>query len=388
MFIMENIEDYIKEVDKLDFSIAVIRLQSRLYEVLENIRNRGNKVSATVMSGIKKIHDYIGERSANVSEANAVYRSKLTEMERHNKSYEELAEKISKRSISTPTETVPPNLQRQREEDHSVIVTATSSSDSIDEIKKDIKKLCKSGSAPIPDDVMTTKSGQIILKLKNRGDAEDLQKALMKEEELKSRIKVNVPFKRRERVLILSVDPTVSDDIILSTISKITADIGLNSGAPRNFADKLNDPSLSDSAKKILEEIVANKAKEIRIVRKINTKAGKINWLLDVDNDLKEYLIAKRRICIDLERYRLVEFSPIIRCFKCQGFGHMSNRCKGALHCAKCSAEHLTRDCKSAEIVCANCYFKDPDTGCDHRADSLNCPAYQEYRQNVISSRL
>lgn len=41
----------------------------------------------------------------------------------------------------------------------------------MDGIKKDIEKLCKSGSVPIPGDVMTTKSGQVILKPKNRRDA-------------------------------------------------------------------------------------------------------------------------------------------------------------------------------------------------------------------------
>lgn len=106
-----------------------------------------------------------------MSENNIVYRTKLSEMERHNKSYEDLSEKILRRSMGTLIETVPSLLQWQRDEDHSVIITAAVSWYNVDDIKKDIEKLCKSGSAPIPGDVMTTKLGHIILKPKNRRDA-------------------------------------------------------------------------------------------------------------------------------------------------------------------------------------------------------------------------
>lgn len=60
-------------------------------------------MSAMVMSDIKKMHNYIGERLTAVSAAYAVYRTKNIEL---------LSKKISKRSMGTPTETVPLLLQR------------------------------------------------------------------------------------------------------------------------------------------------------------------------------------------------------------------------------------------------------------------------------------
>lgn len=110
--------------------------------------------------------------------------------------------------------------------------------------------------------------------------------------------------------------------------------------------------------------------------------------MLDVDCETKDRLLAKKRVCIDLERYRIVQFVTIVRCFKCQAFGHMSGRCPGVLTCVKCSGDHNISDCKSSSVRCSNCYFKDQEADCEHRADSLDCPEYQIYRQSILPKRL
>lgn len=120
--------------------------------------------------------------------------------------------------------------------------------------------------------LLTRKSGQIILKLKNRRDADDLQEALMKEE-FKSMINVNIPFRRRERIQNLYFE-SLSENIILLTIFKIVADMSLDSAVSGITADKLSYPLLSDSARQIIEEYRDFKAREIMVVRKINRKAG------------------------------------------------------------------------------------------------------------------
>ncbi|GBN89332.1 hypothetical protein AVEN_63608-1 [Araneus ventricosus] len=61
-----------------------------------------------------------------------------------------------------------------------------------------------------------------------------------------------------------------------------------------------------------------------------------------------------------------------IRCFKCQRFGHSKTACRGRQTCCKCaSVDHLTSDCQSAELLCANC--KQP-----HSADSKDCPQWEK----------
>ena len=52
----------------------------------------------------------------------------------------------------------------------------------------------------------------------------------------------------------------------------------------------------------------------------------------------------------------------IVRCFKCQMFGHMSAKCQSADKCGHCSENHLFRECpnKKQEINCAQCNLKHP----------------------------
>ena len=47
----------------------------------------------------------------------------------------------------------------------------------------------------------------------------------------------------------------------------------------------------------------------------------------------------------------------IIRCFKCQKFGHISTKYQSGEKCGHCSEDHLFRDCpnKNQESKCANC---------------------------------
>ncbi|GBO22673.1 hypothetical protein AVEN_230202-1 [Araneus ventricosus] len=64
-----------------------------------------------------------------------------------------------------------------------------------------------------------------------------------------------------------------------------------------------------------------------------------------------------------------------IRCFKCQRFGHSKTACRGRQTCYKCaSVDHLTSDCQSTELLCANC--KQP-----HSADSKDCPQWKKEKK-------
>ncbi|XP_033753085.1 uncharacterized protein LOC117336583 [Pecten maximus] len=46
---------------------------------------------------------------------------------------------------------------------------------------------------------------------------------------------------------------------------------------------------------------------------------------------------------------------PPLRCYKCNRYGHIAARCKGALRCQKCGGDHKVVDCKSEDLKCVNC---------------------------------
>lgn len=141
------------------------------------------------------------------------------------------------------------------------------------------------------------------------------------------------------------------------------------------------------SSKSVLEGILKYRKPEVRIVKKNVTKQGKVNWIVDVDRASKLVLLDRKRLCLEFERYRIVEYVNIVRCFRCQAFGHYANDCSGVLHCPKCSGEHELKQCKSDSVRCCNCYFENSDGDCGHRADSSSCPVFIAYRGTKLSNR-
>ena len=83
-------------------------------------------------------------------------------------------------------------------------------------------------------------------------------------------------------------------------------------------------------------------------------------------------------------RVRLYIPDPV-RCYKCQAFGHVSQRCREQQRCAVCAeSDHEAKDCKSTTFKCANC-------GCPHKASDRKCETFlaeQEVKALMVRERL
>ena len=78
----------------------------------------------------------------------------------------------------------------------------------------------------------------------------------------------------------------------------------------------------------------------------------------------------KIRYCLE----RVEQYVPaLLRCFKCQKFGHHREASRGRQTCSKCGEkdpDHAEEDCLK-EITCANCQQ-------DHPAYARTCIVYQK----------
>lgn len=388
---MEGVEDLLVEMNELELPLAIMNLLSKLMDTYDSLKGNRKHVTVEVIAKTKKIHEYVADRMISVYKENIILTTKLSEMERRNEEYLRLMEKVGRKSEDIieeePRSAV--QIRRPQKDDHAVIISAVHKDQDIDDLKRSIKQVCKSSSTiTAPGDVMVTRLKQVILRVNTRKEATEIQNLLKESEDLKDKARVVVPYRKRERLLILSVDPEVTEEMVTRDIGRNMDDILPEADLIKSLSNKLKDPALTGPARLAIEDLYNEQRADFRIVKKINTKVGKVNWLIDVDKELSERLLDKRRICIDYERYRVVQFVTIIRCFKCQEFGHMSGQCKGELRCPKCSDEHMLADCKSLETRCANCYFSDKDSECSHRADSPDCPAFKNYRGSLLPQRL
>ena len=107
-------------------------------------------------------------------------------------------------------------------------------------------------------------------------------------------------------------------------------------------------------------------AKATRFIKRDSTKLGTVKIVLKSENDLGKAL--HQGLFIDSIYYKTIPFLQngiqIIRCFKCQKFGHISAKCQSGEKYGHCSENHLFRDCpnKNQESKCANCNLNHPAT--------------------------
>lgn len=68
----------------------------------------------------------------------------------------------------------------------------------------------------------------------------------------------------------------------------------------------------------------------------------------------------------------------MVRCFKCQGYGHIGKVCRERkMTCGRCAGEHKTETCKTEqeEVACQNC--RKEGRASDHPAYWRGCPIYK-----------
>lgn len=101
-------------------------------------------------------------------------------------------------------------------------------------------------------------------------------------------------------------------------------------------------------------------------------------WVVRVSPEIRDMIMKAGRIYIGWDSCRVEDEAGIMRCFRCQSYGHLSTKCKAEEVCSHCAATgHDRKTCpqKSARPICANC--RRVGRSADHDVTSKTCPCYE-----------
>lgn len=196
-----------------------------------------------------------------------------------------------------------------------------------------------------PKDVIITAPNKLIIKMTNRKEADDLRQRLQDNNLLvPSDIRVNRP--RRNRLIVLGAHGDSSED---------------------NLKDGLGLSSTED---------------QIEIVREFVGRNGDKNFIIDASPRLAERLKVQKHALVDLVRVKIEPYIEVLRCMRCQTFGHIAPKCKREKPvCAKCAGEHDTRQCSSTDRKCTHC------GSVEHYAGNKNCQETVRARKEAFKNK-
>lgn len=111
------------------------------------------------------------------------------------------------------------------------------------------------------------------------------------------------------------------------------------------------------------------------------------HWVIEVIPEIRNKLIEQERVYLGWSSCIVRDHIRILRCYKCQKFGHLQKDCRSDTACGHCGENHETKDCKNQNNLptCINCQAaKMRDF--QHEARSTKCQMLAKRTQDLISN--
>jgi hypothetical protein len=143
--------------------------------------------------------------------------------------------------------------------------------------------------------------------------------------------------------------------------------------------EDLNESLRSQNRRLGLKEVITMKMKR----RNRNSLLADI--VCQVTAESWRVLTNAGKVHIGYQGVRVEDFSPVIQCFGCFGYGHTMKFCNLAKKCFHCGGEHAVIACPDKKEdkppTCINCSGR-KESAC-HASTSKNCPIWQATDRRV-----
>lgn len=153
----------------------------------------------------------------------------------------------------------------------------------------------------------------------------------------------------------------------------------LNDNQARNCLFEQNPDGRPDRV------IFENNFKLVKTIK--GREEGQRHWVVECSAPVRNWLCRGDRVYIEWNSCRVKDYADVSRCYKCQGYGHVSKYCREKVMCGHCTGEHDTRECPTkddqVQHPCAACKKAGKD-GAGHSTSSRDCPMYLRAVQDSV----
>ncbi|XP_023209813.1 uncharacterized protein LOC111612785 [Centruroides sculpturatus] len=216
-------------------------------------------------------------------------------------------------------------------------------------------------------------SGSLKFRVKTEQDVENLKNAIEELPEMNDKVKITKPKKRNPKLILLNVPNTKGKDELLHKLYEQNKEI----------RGKFSSETFKQGCD-ISHAIPSKKRKDHRHI------------IVAVVPAIRNTLIPLKQLSYEWGHLIVDDYIPIVRCFKCTGFGHIAKFCDQSEKCSQCTKKHNYKDCtkRHEEPKCINCYKankrqpEDFKYRTDHNAFSANCPLLKNYKRLLVRQTL
>lgn len=140
---------------------------------------------------------------------------------------------------------------------------------------------------------------------------------------------------------------------------------------PQIFVEDVHNQNFRDS--NIDLETFRREFKCVHRYKKKDQQDLRVSLVIECSARVRNLIRSRDRVYIGWQSCRLKDYNPLVRCFKCQSFGHVAKYCRGKNTCSHCAEEHEFTACpnKGHPPKCANCVAAKRDP--DHSLSSPKC---------------
>ena len=221
------------------------------------------------------------------------------------------------------------------------------------------------------------RNGSLIIKCPNKDDVDKISVIAADKLSEKYVVKELPQLKPRVKVVGISGDELIKDDML------------------PNYIVNQNKDLFSDTA--ACEVITWSALKNKKGNNTSNKPANTVRYQAIIQVDITAYnnILKNGYLIIGLDYCMVYDAVEIRRCFNCCGYHHFSKQCSQRMPtCPRCAERHVVKDCNSENLKCVNCVVlngrQKDKVDVEHAAwDLANCSAYQratsDFKRNILS---